>query len=124
MAGAYQLGTFSNSADWRDTVQLFDEDGPYDLSGLTVTDLKLEVRGRDGCPILLASLEQGTVTEVDASIGLYSFVFPATDTKKLRPAQYPLGAILVTDEGGQTITTQIVLDRVQVLDGVIGQRGR
>ena len=84
----------SNAEDWRETVEVTDENGAaFDLTGYTI---ELELVDMKGWQQLLGGTQTGHITI--AAPG-FSFVFPASQMRELPAATYSVNCRMTAPDG-------------------------
>lgn len=110
------LEPVSNLETWTDTIEFYDDDDgtAFDLEDVTEVTLRLRDPS-NGAIVLEGTLTGGDLTVVgDEADGTVEFVFSADAMSALNPKTYEIGCLLET----ATITKQIILGRMPVLEGL------
>lgn len=104
----------TTSADWAEAIELIDADTNLPLDVATAT-FKLQVDDRDGCGVLTASTEAGTIIQPEP--GVVQWHFPLGSMGSLcRGSTYSVGLTMTTADG----TTQLFTGTLAIVDGVVG----
>ncbi len=104
----------SNRADWIEAIEFTDDDDG-DLIDLTGCSIIITVKDEDGCQVLNASTDDGSVVIV--STGIAEFTFSRANMTNLRADTYEVGGTLSRD--GETM--QFLIGQIPVVDGVVNR---
>ena len=108
------LAPVTNRGDWIDCYKLVDDetDDPIDLSD--AAEITLEIREPEThCPKATATLTGGSIIHIET--GVFQWTFPLAQMRSLCPRTYDVGLTILKD----AITTQILIGRLPVLDGIV-----
>lgn len=106
----------SNRADWLGAIEIVDADTGAQINAESVTDLQIELADPEsGSPRLTGSLIGGEVVAQDAAAGIYSFRFPASQTRALKAQTYVFAGRVTAGED----TRQLFLETIKAYDGVV-----
>lgn len=101
----------SNRASWAFIGIITDlDDNPIDLTGLT---LAFAIRDKGGCPRLIATTDDGTITLL--GVGQFRWFFTLQQMATLGVGTYPVGMTLETADQSQTV--QMFTGFLPIIDG-------
>ena len=104
----------SNRADWSGTINVMENGETVDTS--EATDLIIELEDPDTRTAVLAGSIGSGVTVQDATKGIYTFSFPASQTAVLKQKTYWFAGLIKTS----TQTLQLFKVEIPAYDGIVG----
>ena len=111
------IAPISNRADWTGSIFVVDADTGEAVDVTDVDNIQIELEDPDTQhPALSGSLTGGEVILEDAVGGIYSFRFPATQTRALKQQRYTFAARIIAGDD----TRQLFVTPIQAYDGVVG----
>lgn len=109
------LPTASNSADYNENFQLYDDE---DNEGVTLADatVTLEIRrDKDCAPAVTATIDNGLIVVADEDFGIFNLAIPVATMRNLCAGTYECG--ITIEQNDETV--QYFIGTFPVLDGVV-----
>jgi hypothetical protein len=103
------LDPVSNRETWQETVSYRPADG---TAAPALDEVVVTIAG--GCAPRSSKLSDGGVT-VDRDAGTFTFVFDASDMRRLRPGAYRLGIVLTINN----VPVQLFAGSIEIIDGIV-----
>jgi hypothetical protein len=105
----------SNRADFIILISATDADTGSDIDFSTATDITIEVNDSSGCPMMVATLDNGKLTRPSSTV--IQCKFTRSEMINLCPAAYMIGGTYTA--AGET--DQLFTGSVNVYDGVVAR---